>query len=221
MMTPIFLILGITIIGVLVSIVWRFSSHRHELPCPAWLHTLVEMDNPFTKVHHAGEIIRLLDVQSGMKVLDAGCGPGRLVLPLAQIVGNQGEITAMDIQHEMLNRVGEKARAVNLNNIRFLNAGLGENNLESNYYDRALLVTVLGEIPNQAAALQEIYNALKPGGILSITEIIFDPHFQSRSKVLQLMLATGFQEKSSFGKKLAYTIHFVKPLAASQPCKSI
>lgn len=213
MTTSIYLILGIIIIGVLIYIGWRFSSRRHELPCPAWLHTLVEIDNPFTKVHHANEIIRLLDIQFGMKILDAGCGPGRLVLPLAQIVGDQGEITALDIQDEMLNRAREKALVSNLNNIRFLNAGLGENKLESSYYDRALLITVLGEIPNQAAALQEIYNALKPGGILSITEIIFDPHFQSRSKVIQLMLSTGFREKSFFGKNFAYTMHFVKPPA--------
>ena len=40
-----------------------------------------------------------------------------------------------------------------------------------------------GEFPEQEAALQEIYQALKPGGILSVTEIIFDPHFQSRESV--------------------------------------
>jgi len=41
-----------------------------------------------------------------------------------------------------------------------------------------VLVTVLGEVPDREAALREIFDALKPGGILSVTEIIFDPHFQ-------------------------------------------
>jgi ubiquinone/menaquinone biosynthesis C-methylase UbiE len=211
MTTPIYFVLGIILIGVLISVIWRLASRRYALPCPAWLHTLVEMDNPFTEISHADVIIKLLDIQPGMKVLDAGCGPGRLTIPLAQTVGIQGEVTAVDIQADMLNRVRKKALAGNLDNIRCLQMELGKNILEPCQFDRALLVTVLGEIPRQAAALTEIYNTLKPGGILSVTEIIFDPHFQNRNKVLALAQAAGFQEKDFFGKKLAYTMHFEKP----------
>jgi ubiquinone/menaquinone biosynthesis C-methylase UbiE len=169
------------------------------------------MDNPFTEINHAEVIIQQLNLKPGMKVLDAGCGPGRLTIPLAKMVGEQGEVTAMDIQEGMLDRVRAKAQAANLQNIHFLNAGLGENNLPSCQYDRVLLVTVLGEIPDQTSAMKEIYNAIKPGGVLSITEIIFDPHFQSCSKVEQLALAAGFQRKDFFGQKLAYNFHFTKP----------
>ncbi len=58
-----------------------------------------------------------------------------------------------------------------------------------------MLVSVLGEIPHQVAALQELYAALKPGGILSITEVIFDPHFQSRERVGRFLETIGFREK--------------------------
>ncbi len=77
--------------------------------------------------------------------------------------------------------------------------------------DRALLVTVLGEIPDREAALSQIFQALKPGGILSVTEIIFDPHYQSRSTVLRLASAAGFQEKAFFGNRIAFTLNFEKP----------
>ena len=56
----------------------------------------------------------------------------------------------------------------------------------ANNFDRALLVTVLGEIPDRDAALRAIFDALKPGGILSITEILRDPHYQRRTTVLRL-----------------------------------
>jgi ubiquinone/menaquinone biosynthesis C-methylase UbiE len=82
--------------------------------------------------------------------------------------------------------------------------------LEMACYDRAMLVTVLGEIPEQEAALQEIYQALKPGGILSVTEVIFDPHFQSRESVQRVAGRVGFREAGFFGKRLAYTMHFEK-----------
>jgi predicted methyltransferase len=74
-------------------------------------------------------------------------------------------------------------------------------------------VTVLGEIPDRAAALEEVYAALKPGGVLSVTEVIFDPHFQRRSGVTRFGTAAGFRERAVFGNRFAYTVHLEKPNA--------
>jgi ubiquinone/menaquinone biosynthesis C-methylase UbiE len=97
------------------------------------------------KPNRAAVIIQRLDLQPGMAVLDVGCGPGRLTIPIARQVGQQGEVVAMDIQAGMLQRAREKARAANLTNIRFLQAGAGDGQLGRNQFDRSLLVTVLGE----------------------------------------------------------------------------
>ena len=204
------IISSIVILIVVLTLVWRFISNRRSLPCPSWLSWMVEMDNPFTKTNRASVIIDLLGLQPGMKVLDAGCGPGRLAIPAAKAIGSQGELTALDIQAGMLARVQEKARTAGLSNIRLMQVELGKGKLEMAYYDRAMLVTVLGEIPEQEAALQEIYQALKPGGILSVTEVIFDPHFQSRESVQRVAGRVGFREAGFFGKRLAYTMHFEK-----------
>ena len=205
-MTALYIILGLIAIGVIASLIWR----RDTLPCPSWLAWMVEMDNPFTEVNRARVIIGLLGLVPGMRVLDAGCGPGRLTLPLAETVGQQGEVTALDIQDEMLARVRGKVETAGLQNVKFLHAGLGDGKLPMSYFDRAVLVTVLGEIPDQISALKEIYDALKLGGILSVTEVIFDPHFHRRETVLQVAQAAGFKEKNFFGKKLAYTMHLEK-----------
>ena len=204
-----FLIIAIVLI-VLVFVVWRLISNRKSLPCPSWLGWMVELDNPFTKTNRASVIIGLLDLQPGMKVLDAGCGLGRLSIPTARAIGPQGELTAVDLQAEMLERVREKAQIAGLSNLHFVEAGLGDGKLKKNYYDRALMVTVLGEIPDQESAFREVYETLKPGGILSVTEVIFDPHFQSRTTVQQVASKVGFREVGFFGKKLAYTMHFEK-----------
>ena len=92
----VYILLGIIVIVVL-SLIWRLFSRGQELPCPSWLGWMVEMDNPFTKVNRAQTIVGLLGLAPGMKVLDAGCGPGRLTLPLAKTVGPQGEVLALDI----------------------------------------------------------------------------------------------------------------------------
>jgi ubiquinone/menaquinone biosynthesis C-methylase UbiE len=146
-----------------------------------------------------------------MRVLDAGCGPGRLTIPVAKEIGSQGSVVALDIQDGMLQRAQAKAQAAQLTNIQFVRGGLGEGKLDYAQFDRALLVTVLGEIPNQLAALKEIFNALKPGGLLSVTEIIFDNHFQSRSTVLRLAGTAGFREKMFFGNRIAFILHLERP----------
>ena len=211
MTIPVYILLGLVGLILLISFVWRFTSRRYSLPCPSWLRWVVELDNPFTQTNKASVIIQHLDLLPGMKVLDVGCGPGRLTIPIAEQVGSQGGVTAVDIQAGMLRRVQEKADAANLNNIRFLQVGAGEGKLERSQYERALLVTVLGEIPNREGALKEIFDALKPGGILSVTEVIFDPHFQSRDTILQLASTVGFQEMKFFGNRVAFTLNLEKP----------
>jgi ubiquinone/menaquinone biosynthesis C-methylase UbiE len=197
------------IIGLLLTYV--VLSRVRSMPCPIWLSWMVELDNPFTKTNRAATIIQHLGLEPGMAVLDAGCGPGRLTVPAARQVGPDGSIVAADIQPGMLRRAKDKTDAAGLTNVRFIQTALGEGKLERNKFDRALLVTVLGEIPDQESALQEIFSALKAGGILSVTEIVFDNHYQSRGTVLRLAAACGFREKAFFGNRLAFTLHLERP----------
>lgn len=204
------LLLAVALIG-LIAVVWRLASRRQSLPCPVWLRWLVELDNPFTKTNRAAFIVETLGLTPGMTVLDAGCGPGRLTVPLARGVGSTGHVVALDIQPGMLARARAKTEADGLTNVEFLAAGLGEGRLAANHFDRGVLVTVLGEIPDPAAALAELLGAMKAGGVLAIVEVIFDPHFQSQSTVTNMATAAGFRERAFFGHRLAYVIHFEKP----------
>jgi ubiquinone/menaquinone biosynthesis C-methylase UbiE len=204
----VFILIALVII---ISIVWRFASRRHAIPCPVWMSGLLDL--PFSRRTRARTrtTLQRLDVKPGMKVLDAGCGPGRLTLPLAGHAGPHGEVTAIDLQEGMLSKAQERARKANLTTIRFLRAGLGAGMLEHNYFDRAVMVTVLGEIPDRDAALRELFDALKPGGILLVEETIRDPHFQSHGTVRSLAGAAGFREKDFFGNRFSYTLLLEKP----------
>lgn len=196
---------------VVATVVWLVVSRRQSLPCPVWLRWCVELDNPFAKNNRAAVILDHLDLQPGMTVLDLGCGPGRLTVPTAQRVGPSGRVVSVDLQAGMLARAKEKARAANLSNIEFVQAGAGEGKLGRGRFDRALLVTVLGEIPDRAGALKEIFDALNPGGLLSVTETLFDPHYQSRQTVARLAGEVGFRERGFFGNHVAFTVNLEKP----------
>ncbi|MBM4134298.1 MAG: methyltransferase domain-containing protein [Nitrospira sp.] len=203
---------SIVALFIVATVVWLVASRRQSLPCPVWLRWCVELDNPFARNNRAAVILDHLDLEPGMTVLDLGCGPGRLTVPAAQRVGPAGRVVSVDLQAGMLARAKEKARAADLSNIEFVQAGAGEGKLGRDRFDRALLVTVLGEIPDRPGALKEIFDALKPGGILSVTETLFDPHYQSRQTVARLAAEVGFRERGFFGNRLAFTVHLEKPV---------
>jgi len=207
--------LGLTALLLVVALIWRGFSTRASLPCPSWLAWLVELDNPLLRNNSARTIVSHLALEPGMKVLDMGCGPGRLTIPVAKAVGESGEITAFDMQEAMLQRVQARAKTEHLENIRFVHGKAGDTmpgrNKFRNKFDRVLLVTVLGEIPEQQEALAGIFESLKPGGLLSVTEVIADPHFQPRGKVRRLAASAGFAEQAFFGSAISYTLNFTRP----------
>jgi len=152
------------------------------------------LDNPLVRAM-ANRLARRLPIEPGMRVVDVGCGPGRLTIPAARIVGDEGEVLAVDLQPEMLAIVGRRAAAASLRQVRTLEAAAGSGGLEAGRYDLALLSFVLGEIPAESrrAAVREIATALRPGGCLAVLEGLFDPHRQSTDAVLALTAPEGLR----------------------------
>lgn len=186
------------------------AARRHPRPCPARLSFLVE--NPLMERWAGAET--LLDragVVPGMRILDAGCGPGRLTVPAARRVGPTGHVVALDIQEGMLRKLRRRLADGAISNVRVVRAGIGDGLLGEAAFDRAFLVTVLGEIPDRVEALREIHRALVPGGILSVTEVLPDPDYQSRSAVRRLAEKVGFDPVAVHGNVLAFTMHLRRP----------
>src|SRR4030095_4781380 len=84
MATIAYILLGLLGAVALVAILWRLASPGRSVPCPAAFSWFVALDNPFTKTNRAATIVERLEVRPGMAVLDLGCGPGRLTIPIAR-----------------------------------------------------------------------------------------------------------------------------------------
>lgn len=74
--------------------------------------------------------------------------------------------------------------------------------------DRAFLVTVLPEIPDQARALAELHRVIKPDGVLSVTEEFCDSHYPFAFETIQRVEAAGFRLEQRFGNWWIYTLNF-------------
>jgi ubiquinone/menaquinone biosynthesis C-methylase UbiE len=189
----------------LIAVVALWQSRRHPRPCPWWLRWLLH--NPHMEsVAGAAILIKRMELKPGMSLLDVGCGPGRLTIPFAQHLCPQGHVTAFDVHGKMLQSLRANAARHRVENVEVVCGRAGEGDMKwEDRFDRAVLVTVLGEIPNKPRALQEIYRALKPGGVLSVTEVLPDPDFLRARTVIQLASAAGFQVRGRFGSLLSFT----------------
>lgn len=195
---------------VIFGLLWRIASRLWFLPCPWWLIVLIEKKFEQT-LARSSTLLDRAGVALGMQVLDVGCGAGRLSLAAAERVGSSGRVVALDIKEPMILRLQGRLVERGLSNVYPVLAGAGEGKLECETFDRAFLVTVLGEIPDRSKAMREIYEALKPGGLLSVTEMFPDPHYQTRNKVRELAGQAGMRFDQSFGNVMAFTMHFLKP----------
>jgi ubiquinone/menaquinone biosynthesis C-methylase UbiE len=206
-----YILLALVIAAVIISFGWRFISRRHTVPCPSWLAWALE--SPYSQWIAGSELLlQRLEIDRGMQVLDVGAGAGRVSIPAARRMGDTGEVIALDVQQGMLNKLIARASGKDIHNLSTVHSKLKPGLFPKESFDRVLMVTVLGEIPEQEEPLQMVYDYLKPGGLLSITELLPDPHYQLRSTVARKAEAVGFKVERTFGPFFAYTMNLRKPL---------
>jgi malonyl-CoA O-methyltransferase len=123
----------------------------------------------------------LLAKIEGRRVLDAGAGTGRYALKLAR---RGSRVTAIDPNPEMLG-VAKRAAGREHLDIEFIQAG-NEHGLpvEAGLYDLAVCALVLCHVPGLADVAREFHRALRPGGLLLITD--FHPDTLAKGVETQL-----------------------------------
>ncbi len=189
--------------------IWRYASRRWSLPCPAWLAWSLE-SRLLRWFLHTERTLSRIGMQAGQQVLEVGPGPGRLLIPAAKKVLPDGEVSGLDIQEEMIEELMSEAKKANVHNLQGIVGDARTSLFEPESFDLIYVALTLGEIPNRQSALQSCYEALKPGGVLSITEFFLDPHFTSKRQAKRLAEVVGFKHEKTFGQWWSFTSNFKK-----------
>ncbi|MGI9536614.1 MAG: class I SAM-dependent methyltransferase [Desulfocapsaceae bacterium] len=113
--------------------------------------------------------LKAASVSSGQHVLEVGCGTGFFTIPLARMVGADGQVIALDASAGFTEVVINKVQNAGFNNVTVLRRDALNTGLDSDSIDKSLL---LGVIPFPLLPLEkllpEMHRVLKPEGCMSI-----------------------------------------------------
>lgn len=124
-----------------------------------WVEQQVELD-AFMQPVLDGVLARAA-LKPGDRVLDIGCGTGASTLQAAQIIGETGVATGVDISPTMLDLA--QKRAADLPNVGFHLADATDHTFETAHYDRLISRFGVMFFADPVLAFSNIVKALKPG----------------------------------------------------------
>jgi len=108
------------------------------------------------------EILSMLPIQGGSRILDVGAGSGYLTVPAAK--QTDGTVFAMDMDDRMLGVIDTKARADELANVQLIHGNIESIPLPDSSVDVVLASLILHEVRSLPDVLAQISRVLKTGG---------------------------------------------------------
>jgi ubiquinone/menaquinone biosynthesis C-methylase UbiE len=115
------------------------------------------------------QIMDALGVAEGSVVADIGAGAGWFTIRLARRVGPNGLVYAEDVQKQMLEATGRRAKKEDLRWVRTVEGTADDPKLPVEV-DAALLVDTYHELENPVALLRNIAKSLKPQGRVGVVD---------------------------------------------------
>lgn len=148
---------------------------------PEWLKPLLARVHPEVLSRYYGCGLVCPPLLEGCKVLDLGCGSGRDVYALAQLVGAGGEVVGVDMTSEQLD-VAERHRAFHrdafgYDNVRFLLGDierLEDLPLAAGAFDVIVSNCVVNLAPDKDAVMRGVHRLLKAGGEFFFSDVYAD-----------------------------------------------
>ncbi len=116
------------------------------------------------------QVISLLNLKRGDVVADVGAGSGVFTRRLAEAVGPEGKVFAVDIDEDLLKYNGARIAEAHLKNVEFILGEYDHPKLAEGTVDLVFICDVLHHIEHRQVYLGRLYSCLKEKGRLAIID---------------------------------------------------
>jgi len=158
--------------------------------------------------HSPKHLIQILEPVQGERILEVGPGIGIHAIPVAKSIAPTGRLDALDVQPAMIRDLNARAELEGVSNVVGACGDATKLSFPDATFDAIFLITVLGEIPDQDAALAELRRAIKPSGRLVVGEMLIDPDFMGLGRLRERARRVGFVLERKQGPWAAYLARF-------------
>ena len=143
-------------------------------------------------------VIAELDIQPGARVADIGAGGGYFTFRLADAVGENGEVYAVDVDDDMLGYLSERAEEEGYAWVRVVKGDFDDPLLPDSGIDLVFTSNTFHHLEDQVAYFRGVQSDLRPGGRIAVLDLnrggwLIRNHFTPKDDIVRQMTEAGYK----------------------------